>query len=77
MKNLCAKTRPVSDPYEVWQCDGWTWNVLKKYQANDKKEFARWLVFVTSPICPDGEMGDEYAANIIGHAVCVRRHILP
>lgn len=30
MKNLCSKTRPANDPYEIWRSfDGtWTWYVV-------------------------------------------------
>lgn len=72
MKNTMAKTRPVSDPYEVWTHHGWTWKVLKKWQAQDDKPYARWFCFVTSPMCPDGEMGDCYASEIIGCAQRVK-----
>ena len=68
MKNLCAKTRKPNDPYEVWQNNqGWTWKVLKKYQTPEmeaKNPYARWFCFVTSPMCPDGEMGDTYIHEI-------------
>lgn len=65
-KNLCLKTRKKTEPYEVWKSpDGtWTWNVLKKWQADDEKPFARWFCFVTSPYCPDGEYGDTYVNDI-------------
>lgn len=66
MKNPCAKMRPVAEPYEVWRSfDGsWTWNVLKKWQVDDSKPFARWFCNVVTPYCPDGEMGDVYVAEI-------------
>jgi hypothetical protein len=67
MKNECAKTRPVSNPYETWSNGSWTWKVLKHYQAPDKEAanpFARVFCFVTSPMCPDGEYGDTYLADI-------------
>lgn len=70
-KNLCAKTRPVSNPYEIWQAGGWTWKVLKKYksESGEKKDpFARWFCHVTSPFCPDGELGDVYVSEIKGVA---------
>jgi hypothetical protein len=41
---------------------------LKKWQADDKKPYARWFCMVTSPYCPDGEMGDTYVAEIKGNA---------
>lgn len=65
-KNLCAKTRPKYDPYEVWanKVTGWTWYVLKKWQADDNKPGARWFCNTTSPIVPQGELGDEYVSVI-------------
>lgn len=37
MKNLCAKTRKLDQPYEIWvgvgKFEGWEWRVLKKYQS--------------------------------------------
>ena len=58
--------RPATNPYETWQSfDGsWTWKVLKKWQVDDNKEYARWFCFVTSPFCPSGEMGDVYVSEI-------------
>ena len=68
MKNECGKTRPKDNPYEVWEsADGeWTWNVLKKWQIDDNKSYARWFCFVTSPFCPQGEMGDVYVHDLLG-----------
>ena len=72
MKNNCAKTRPVSDPYEVWKNDaGWTWKVLKKYSADENKPFGRWFCWVSSPFMPSGEMGDVYVSEIKGQATKV------
>lgn len=72
-KNACAKTVFIGDAYEVWTNEtGWTWNVLKKYQADDNKPFARWHCFVTSPFVPDGEFGDEYVENIKGYATRIK-----
>jgi hypothetical protein len=68
-KNLCGKTRSVDNPYEVWKSrDGWTWNVLKKWQVHDDAPYARWFCFVTSPFCPDGEYGDVYVKEITDNA---------
>ena len=64
MKNECLKTRPKDQPYEVWQAGTWTWYVLKKWQADDDKPYARWFCNVVTPICPDGEMGDVYVSEI-------------
>lgn len=64
-KNLCAKTRPSDRPYEVWKAGGWTWKVLKKYQADDNKPYARAFCLVTSPnTTASGDMGDVYIAEI-------------
>jgi hypothetical protein len=66
-KNLCGKTRTKDTPYEVWQAGDWTWKVLKKYQSSAKEKanpLARWFCFVTSPYCPNGEMGDVYVHEI-------------
>lgn len=66
MKNECGKTRPVSDPYEVWTNGNWTWKVLKKYQRPDleaKNQYARWFCAVTSPYATD-ELGDVYVNEI-------------
>lgn len=69
MKNTCGKTRPITNPYEVWQAGGWKWLVLKKYQADDFKPHARAMCFVTSPYCPHGEYGDTYLSEIRSNAV--------
>jgi len=71
MKNTCGKTRSKNDPYEVWSNGSWTWAVLKKYQnpaQEAKNPMARWFCFVTSPYCPDGELGDAYIREIKSHA---------
>jgi len=69
-KNPCGKMRDKNNPYEVWQSfDGsWTWNVLKKWQIDDDKPYARWFCNVVTPICPTGEMGDVYVASIKSEA---------
>lgn len=68
-KNLCAKTVKRENAYEVWQAGDWTWYVLKKYQADDNKPYARWFCDVVTPICPEGEMGDVFVSEIKQYAV--------
>lgn len=69
MKNLCSKSRKIDAPYEIWQnSQGWTWKVLKKWQADDSKPLARWFCFVTSPFCQEGEYGDTYVTDVKGNA---------
>jgi len=65
-KNLCAKTVKRENAYEVWECKaiGFVWHVLKKWQADDDKEYARWFCLVTSPVVPEGEYGDVYVQEI-------------
>jgi hypothetical protein len=74
-KNPCGKTVKRENAYEVWQTrDGsWTWYVLKKYQRDDAKPYARWFCDVISPYVGDaGELGDVYASEVMAHAVKVR-----
>lgn len=68
-KNTMAKTRPNDKPYEIWQSwDGlWTYKVLKKWQADDHKPYARWFCSTTSPYVTD-ELGDGFAADIMSHS---------
>lgn len=71
-KNLCAKTRKDSDPYEVWEAGDWTWYVLKKWQADDDKPYARWFCQVVTPYTgPSGDFGDVYVSEIKSAAVRV------
>ena len=73
MSNPCAKTRPISDPYEIWVNDtGWTWKVLKKWQSDDTKPFARWFCAVTSPYTDGGyDLGDVYVSEITKYGIRV------
>lgn len=71
VKNLCAKTRDKDNPYEVWRSydDSWEWRVLKKWQTDDNKDFARWFCAVKSPFTYGGfELGDCYVRDIVQHA---------
>ena len=69
-KNLCGKTRPVDNPYEIWKSfDGtWIWKVLKKYQKPSKEElnrYARWFCAVSSPYTHGTyDLGDVYVTDI-------------
>lgn len=75
-KNECAKTRPASNPYEVWQAGDWTWLVLKKYQTPSKEAdnpYARWFCKVVTPYTgPEGDLGDVYVADILSYATRVK-----
>ena len=68
MKNLCNKERKVDNPYEIWQnafMPGWEWRVLKKWQADDNKPYARYFCAVKSPMTyGEWEYGDTYVTDI-------------
>ena len=75
-KNLCGKTRPIDDPYEIWvnEAAEWEWRVLKKYQSPEKEAenpYARWFCAVKSPMTWGGyDLGDVYVRDILEHAIC-------
>ena len=59
--------REVEEPYEVWKtADGsWEWRVLKKWQLDDDKPYARWFCAVKSPFTFGRfELGDVYVSSI-------------
>lgn len=65
VKNECAKTRKVNEPYEIWRAGDWEWRVLKKWQVDDDKPYARWFCAVKSPFTFGSyEMGDCYVSEI-------------
>lgn len=75
VKNEFAKMRKIDSPYEVWQSpDGsWEWRVLKKWQVDDDKPFARWFCGVKSPATFGSfDMGDVYVADIKANARRIR-----
>ena len=74
MKNECNKERNQDKPYEIWKTpDGsWEWRVLKKWQIDDNKPFARWFCAVKSPMTFGGfDLGDTYVKEIKEVAVKV------
>ena len=80
MKNPCAKTRDVSDPYEIWQAHDWEWRVLKKYQTPEqeaKNPLAIWFCAVQSPFTNGRwEYGDTYVKDIKSVAVKIDLELL-
>lgn len=67
-KNAMGKTRPSDDPYLVFENGDWQWKVLKSWQANNGKPFARWFCEVSSPSTqgmPD--LGDTYVTNVLSY----------
>ena len=76
MKNECAKSRDVNNPYEIWTHGDWEWRVLKKYQRPDKEAEnpnARWFVAAKSPYTYGSfEYGDTYVKDIMDYGVRVK-----
>jgi hypothetical protein len=74
-KNKCGKTRPIEDPYEIWENpqSGFVFHVLKKYQRPDKEAenpFARWFVATKSPFTyGNWELGDGYIRDIMKNSI--------
>jgi hypothetical protein len=68
MKNRMGKTRKQDNPYLVFEAGAWTWKVLKSYQGDNAKEYARFFVAVTSPMTyGSADLGDEYVKGIVDH----------
>jgi len=70
-KNLFLKERKKENPYEIWvSFDGsWTWRVLKKWQVDDNKPYARWFCAVKSPFTYGSfDLGDVYVNEIKANA---------
>ena len=67
MKNLMGKSRKEDNPYLVFQNDaGWTWKVLKSWQADNGKPYGRWFCAVSSPMTyGESELGDVYVAEVM------------
>lgn len=75
-KNERGKLRKVENPYAIYRTrDGeWEWRVLKAYQADDRKPFARWACAVKSPATHGSyEYGDEYCEVVLRDAIEVTR----
>lgn len=69
-QNSCAKMRKLDRPYEIWKVADWEWRVLKKWQTNDDKPFARWFCAVKSNLTSGQfEYGDVYVSEIKSVAV--------
>jgi len=68
MANPYGKMRKRDNPYFTIERGEWTWRVLKLWQgpAASLKLYARAFCFVTSPYCPEGELGDVYVSEIPG-----------
>lgn len=66
-KNLMGKSRKSDDPYLTFENDsGWTWKVLKSWQADNAKPYGRWFCEVSSPYTMGGaDLGDVYVYEVV------------
>jgi hypothetical protein len=63
--NPMGKSRKVDAPYLIIKGGGWEWRVLKAWQADPSKMYARWFVSVSSPHTFGGsDTGDSYVSEI-------------
>lgn len=75
MKNRAAKTRTLDNPYAHWHdlLTGTEYWLLKSWQANNSKDYARWFVAAKSDATFGSvDMGDEYCVNLqrsLNHAI--------
>lgn len=67
MANLMRKSRKVENPYMIYTAGDWEWRVLKSYQGDNNKPFARAFCAVKSPYTfGSWEYGDVYWYDIAG-----------
>ena len=68
MKNRMGKSRKADNAYITFgSLDGsWTWKLLKSWQGDDGKAYARWFMDVSSPYTMGGsDMGDTYVYDVL------------
>jgi hypothetical protein len=67
MANPFAKTRPIENPYAIYEGPaGFEWRVLKTYKlAKNEDMYSRWMVAAKSDATFGSfEMGDTYAIEV-------------
>mgnify|MGYP000851942993 CR=1 FL=1 len=77
-KNPMGKQTTIDKPYQVWEnpAAGWKWLILKSYQADNNKPYARAFCAVISPYTfGDYEYGDVYWDEIFKMAVLTENNI--
>jgi hypothetical protein len=62
-KILCNKSRKVETPWAIFKRDGWEYKILKNYQKDPRKAYARWFCSVKSPYATD--LGDTYVTDVL------------
>lgn len=67
-KNPMGCSRKMDDPYIILRDErfpGWTWKVLKTWQADGRKPYARAFVHVVTPHTgASGDLGDAYVTEL-------------
>jgi len=61
------KSRPIDGtPYAVIIGGAFKWKVLKTYQNDDAKQYARWFLATSSPYTHgEDELGDGYVQDVV------------
>jgi hypothetical protein len=71
MANPFAKTRPIDQPYAVYEAGTMTWRILKTYKLAKNETgdpYARWMVAAKSDATFGSfDMGDTYAQEVRGY----------
>jgi hypothetical protein len=68
-RTAMGKSRPTDNPYMTFEGDGFEYRVLKSYQADDSKPYARWFLATKSPYTMGSwELGDGYVAEVVNGA---------
>ena len=71
MKNKMGKSRKTDDPYIISEdphFPGWEWRVLKAWQADGGKPYARVFCAVKSPFTRGSfDLGDTYTTEVGGY----------
>jgi hypothetical protein len=63
---LSKKAVKADNPQAVFTAGDWTWKVLKTYQVDDAKPYARWLCAVSSPMTyGSDDYGDTYVRDVV------------
>ena len=70
------KTRNIDStddqPYATFRAGDWTWYVLKSWQGDEAKLYARWLCKVVTPYTGEmGDIGDTYVTDVVLEAELV------
>lgn len=61
----CGEGEPAQIELSSHRLPGWRWEVLKTYQQKNWKPGARWMCRVSSPMIPEGEVGDVWVYDIL------------